>query len=286
MKKRVNAVYFSPTGTTEKTVVSIAEKLSISLNGKVNINKINITSSRVREDKLLFSSEDIVVLGVPVYAGRVPNILLDFLNTINGNMTLGIPIVLYGNRNYDDALIELKKIMENNGFNLVSAGAFIGEHSFSYKLAKGRPDEKDLTVINEFSGKTCELIKRNDLSNKLEVKGEKCYRDYYRPKDTKGKLYDFRKIKPKTDEKCIDCLICAKTCPMESIDFNDVSNISGICIKCGSCIKKCPVGAKYFDDDNYIKHKVELEEEFIHRKEPELFYQTNLSTGRRLSNEI
>ncbi len=91
------------------------------------------------------------------------------------------------------------------------------------------------------------------------------------PKDENGEPIDIRKVKPKTDNDCINCKLCAKLCPMGSIQFEDVTKLNGICIKCGSCIKKCPVEAKYFDDVGYLKHKEELENNFKYRREPELF---------------
>jgi DUF1009 family protein len=90
-------------------------------------------------------------IGVPVYAGRVPNVLLKYLNSIIGNAALAIPVVVYGNRNYDDALIELKDILELKGFKVIGGGAFIGEHAFSRTLANNRPDEKDMDIAREFA---------------------------------------------------------------------------------------------------------------------------------------
>ena len=90
------------------------------------------------------------MLGTPVYAGRVPNVLLPYLNSIEGNEALAIPIVLFGNRNYDDALIELRDILEKDGFHTLAAGAFVGEHSFSRILAKNRPDAQDMDIVSEF----------------------------------------------------------------------------------------------------------------------------------------
>ena len=92
------------------------------------------------------------------------------------------------------------------------------------------------------------------------------------PKDENGDpIKDFRLVKPKTNDDCIDCKLCAEVCPMGSIDFDDVFQIYGVCIKCGACINKCPAQAKYFDDSNYLRHKHELEIAFDRRSEPEIF---------------
>ncbi|WP_461207451.1 flavodoxin family protein [Clostridium sp. DL1XJH146] len=271
MNKRISAMYFSPTGTTSKIVSEISKNISKCLNSEVSVNNIDFTLHKVREKTISFSKEDIVIVGVPVYAGRVPNILLKYLNSIEGNGAKAIVIVVYGNRNYDDALIELKDIMELNEFEVIAAGAFIGEHSFSKILAKDRPDEKDMNIVAQFAEKIGAKIKTNaDIIN-LNVKGNKPYRKYYRPKNKDGLPVDIRKVTPKTNSNCIDCKLCVNVCPMASIDYKNVSKLNGICIKCGACIKKCPVNAKYYDDENYLRHKEELEIEFSNRREPDCF---------------
>lgn len=270
--KKIWSMYFSGTGTTEKTVKKIAQSIGNKLN--LEVCNIDFTSKKAREKKYEFSSEDLVILGTPVIAGRVPNVLLNFLETLKGNGALAVPIVMFGNRNYDDALIELRDISIKDNFTPIGAGAFVGEHSFSTELGKGRPDEEDFKVMEFFSDKIIDNLKNNRYFEKnLWVKGETPYRWYYQPRDSKGNPIDIRKVKPKTDmELCNNCGLCAKLCPMESIKKECVSTVEGICIKCCACIKKCPQGAKYFDDENFIYHKEELEEEFKRRAQNEIFY--------------
>lgn len=271
MKELLNiyAMYFSPTGTAEKTVKGIADNLKIKYDN-TEIKYVDFTKPEIRHIQQSFTIDDLVIFGVPVIAGRVPNVLLKYLNTIKGNNALVVAIVVYGNRNYDDALIELKDILETNDFKVIACGAFIGEHSFSKTLAKDRPDDEDMAAIINFSKQIYDKITKGNF-NTITVKGSKPYRDYYKPKDKNGNPVDIRKVVPKTNENCIDCKICAVVCPMGSIDFDDVTILNGICIKCCACIKKCPTQAKYFDDINYLNHKYELEEEFKSRRDPEIF---------------
>ncbi|EGW39572.1 EFR1 family ferrodoxin [Desulfosporosinus sp. OT] len=271
MNRTANAMYFSPTGTTKKVVSGIIKKISEYIGGETPINYIDFTLPGARTNPVSFSEQDIVIIGVPVYAGRVPNVLLNYLNSIIGNNTLAIPVVVYGNRNYDDALIELKDILESNGFKVIAAGAFIGEHSFSTTLAKNRPDDKDMAVVHDFANLIHSKITLQAEFQTIVVEGNQPYRKHYMPKNKAGSPVDIRKVAPKTNSNCNDCKLCVNVCPMGSIDGEDVSKFKGICIKCGACIKKCPTQAKYYDSEDYLRHKQELEIEFTFRREPELF---------------
>ena len=129
------AVYFSGTGTTERTVTHIAGELARLL--AAPCRSLDFTRPQVRQQELNFCQSDLVVLGTPVYAGRVPNVLLPFLREkVRGGGALAVPVVLFGNRNYDDALMELRDILQQDGFRCVAAGAFVGEHSFSRTLGR------------------------------------------------------------------------------------------------------------------------------------------------------
>ena len=272
MIKNISTLYFSGTGTTKKVVLSLAENLSKKMGESIAISHKDFSLPAGREEAPSFNEDDIVIVGVPVYAGRVPNVLLKYLNSVKGNGALAVAVVLYGNRNYDDGLIELADILQEDGFKVVAAGAFIGEHSFSDILAKNRPDESDMKIVADFAGDIYNKIANNEVFPDLLVTGEKPYRKYYQPKDRYGNPFEFRLITPQTNkETCIDCKLCAEICPMGSISFDDTSVLTGICIKCCACVKGCPVGAKYFDDVNYIKHQKELEEIYAERREPEIF---------------
>ena len=268
---RVTAVYFSATGTTEKVVTAAAALIAEQLGAEYA--EYDFTLPQAREAVPEFSAGELVVFGVPVYAGRIPNLLLPYVKTIQGNGAAGIPIVLFGNRAYDDALIELRDVMQDNGFHTVAAAAFVGEHSFSTVLGAGRPDAEDMEQVREFSelsAQKLDMLAR--FGAPVEVNGAKD-RVYYQPKRTDGKKIDIRKVKPQTADTCDHCGLCAQLCPMGAIDPRDVTSTPGICIKCGACIKKCPKRAKYFDDEGYLYHKRDLEERFSARRaKVELFF--------------
>ncbi|MBR4080016.1 MAG: flavodoxin family protein, partial [Christensenellaceae bacterium] len=125
----IYSVYFSPTGRTKTTVNRVAGRLA-ELFGK-EYREIDYTDAEVRKAGICFSEEDLVVFGMPTYAGRVPNLIMKQMTNIVGNGARCIPVVTFGNRAFDDALIELRDILQRSGMIPVAAGAFVGEHSFS-----------------------------------------------------------------------------------------------------------------------------------------------------------
>ena len=156
--KTVHAVYFSGTGTTEKVVTTLAKDLAERLGAGYEACCFNLPEAR--KQALSFGPEDLAVVGTPVYAGRVPNLLLPYIrDMIHGEGTLAVPVVLYGNRNYDDGLMELRNVLRDNGFCPVSAGAFVGEHSFSRILGAGRPDGEDMALVGELGEKTADKVR-------------------------------------------------------------------------------------------------------------------------------
>ncbi|MBC2575108.1 EFR1 family ferrodoxin [Peptostreptococcus canis] len=271
--KRICVMYFSGTDNTKKVSIGFAESLKKHLGNSLccEISIYNFTPPENRKQMPEFDSNDILVLAVPTIAGRVPNLLLPYLSKIKAKNSLGVPIVTFGNRNFDDSLIELSRLMEEGGCNIIAGGAFIGEHSFSEILAKNRPDQEDFIVLDNFAKKVAQKILSGDYS-RVEIDGEIPFRPYFTPRDRNGNSINFVKIKPVTDtEKCDSCGICAKICPLGSIDKFNFDKIIGKCMKCCACIKKCHTGAKYFDDEGYIYHMKELEDMYFKRKEPKVF---------------
>lgn len=267
----VKAVYFSATDTTKGVVCRIASRIAAQL--RIACTEVDFTLPAARQEPLLFGRDELVVMGTPVYAGRVPNVLLGYLRTMQGKGAWGVPVVVYGNRNYDDALIELRDLMENAGVRTVAAAAFVGEHAFSRLLGAGRPDARDFAKADAFASEVARKIGQAACREEpVVVEGVPFpYRGYYRPRDRHGKAIDILKVKPLVNERCTDCKLCAEVCPMGSISRDHVREYTGICIKCGACIKKCPEHARYYEDQGYLYHQRELEEMYVRRAEPVMF---------------
>lgn len=259
--KNLKILYFSPTSGTKKIVKAIAESIDS------NYEEFDITLPQNRTNSITFSSNDLVIIGMPTYAGRFPRLLHNYIDTITANNTLGVFITTYGNRDYEDALLEQYDIFTSKGFIGLGAATFITEHSSTSKLAIGRPHAEDLKTASDFG---CEIIKRlkeiNSLSdlNSLTLPGSIPYVEKNIPP---------MPFAPETNEKCVTCGICAKHCPTSAIDFSDCRTIDiSKCIKCNSCVKRCPLTAKVMTSEPYKNMQNMLITNFAHNeKSPEIF---------------
>lgn len=235
--KNVKLVYFSPTGTTKKVVHSITRGID-----PENVENIDITRPEARKQSLRITEDELLVIGVPVYMGRVPALIIEWLNTIQAQNTRAVCVVVYGNRTYEDAMLELNNIIMKRGCIPIAGGAFIGEHSFSQPetpTAMGRPDTNDVRHAEEFGRKIREKIESvSSISGLSEVDIPGIYP--YRGDSTLWKV-DFISV----SNGCTSCGVCAENCPTGAIDSENSSIINqDTCITCCACIKNCPEHAR------------------------------------------
>jgi len=269
--ERVTALYFSPTGTTDKVAGTIAEELAAHL--ELPLEQQSFTRPAEREKEYSFTDKDLVLVASPTYAGKLPNkILPDFQGKLHGNGALAVPVVTFGNRSYDNSLAELCAVLEANGFRTVAAGAFVCRHAFTDELAYGRPGWSDSFEMKQFAKKVSDKVKcLTDMPDPVQVPGDAAA-PYYVPKGTDGQPAKFLKAKPKTDiSRCSQCGACARFCPMGAIDPKDAAQVPGTCIKCHACVRKCTKQAKYFDDPAFLSHRAMLEQQFADPKDNEVF---------------
>ena len=143
---QVYAVYFSATGNTRKVTTTLANALAVSFDVPLEVRDFTLPAAR--EEAYEFAAGDLVVFGMPTYAGKLPNKLLDFVKSgFHGNGALAVPVVTFGNRSFDNSLAELCACLEGDGFHTIGAGAFACRHAFTDALANGRPDSDDMAEL-------------------------------------------------------------------------------------------------------------------------------------------
>ena len=258
---KVTAVYFSPTGNTRLAARTLAKELSTSLG--IPWGEIDITLPSGRGETYSFAADELAVFASPTYAGRLPNKMQPtFASDFRGDATAAVPIVLFGNRSFQDALSELGVLLRQNGFVPVGGASLVSEHVFSDKLAQGRPNADDLSALAEFAHHLAGKLTASQKPEPVFLPGNDPVGPYYTPLGTDGLPAKFLKAVPKTTDACTNCGKCAAVCPMGSIVPDHCGEMQGVCIKCQACIKVCPVGAKYFDDPAFLSHVAMLEQNY------------------------
>lgn len=262
--KRINVLYFSPTGGTEKIARLAAGELAAKLG--VEQTFIDFTRPESRQTEYRFQPDDLLVMASPVYAGRLPNKLMpEYKAKIFGNGAPAVPICVFGNRSPDEALRELILLLEGNGFRIAGGAALAGRHAFSDKVGEGRPDEEDLAELADFAANIAEKLAGEDLP--LLDMDRSGIGPYYTPLKQDGTPAKFLKAKPLTDwGKCSRCGACVRACPMGSIDPSTMEAV-GLCVKCQACVRKCTRRAKYFEDGDFLSHVAMLEQNYTRRAE-------------------
>lgn len=255
---KVYSVFFSATFSTKKIIREIVKQL-----GYDNI-EYDITNN-IPEETIQLRSDELLVVGIPVYSGRVPEMAIEKLNRIKGNNTPAVIVCVYGNRDFDDALIELRDIVRANGFVPFSGAAVIAQHSMLPQIAENRPDDKDMLLIDDFAAKVKDTIvslASLDSSLNLCVKGNKPYRQRQNIP-----------IHPSANNLCNKCGTCARLCPAGAISLESPQKTDkNKCISCSRCIVVCPQKARNFRGLLYKLASWKFKKNFSARKELSFFY--------------
>ncbi len=224
----VYTITFSPTGGTQKVTNCLVQVFG------PEIQEIDLTNPATDFGSFLLNAEDICVVSVPSFGGRVPGPAISRLSNMNANGARAVLVAVYGNRAYEDTLLELKDTLVKAGFHCVAAVAAVAEHSIIHQFASGRPDQEDLEELDRFAHRIKEAIETGTAPDSVHVPGNTPYREY-----------NGVPLKPKAGKNCTSCGLCAEKCPVGAIPVDNPSRTDAeACISCMRCVSICPAQAR------------------------------------------
>ena len=244
---------FSPTGGTEKVVAALTAPW-----GKT-ARDIDLTARQTDFFKIAFCPEDVVVIAVPSYGGRVPGLAAERIRQVHGNDAKAVIVAVYGNRAYEDTLVELEDLAREAGFVVVAAVAAVAEHSIQRRVAKGRPDAEDRSVLEGYGKTILQRLQNGTAGPASPIPGNRPYK-----KTGSGGPVPF------PGENCTQCGRCAERCPAGAIDKAAVADPAR-CIGCMRCVADCPQQARALSTERLAAVTAMLERVCVGRKECELY---------------
>lgn len=249
-------VVFSPTGGTQKIADAITEEWGN------HIDRVDLSNAKMDFSKVSFEESDVVLAAVPSYGGRVPELALKRLRQIHGNRARCILVCVYGNRAYEDTLVELQDVAEECGFRVTAAITAVAEHSIMHQYAAGRPDAQDIEELHDFAKRIQGKLENKDtISRALEIPGN-------RPYKKAGGVG----LVPKADKECVGCGLCAEGCPAQAISKDAVRTAdSEKCISCMRCVVRCPKSARKVNGAVVSAVALAIKKACSEKKENELF---------------
>lgn len=222
--KTITVVYFSPTGGTRKAAMNLASAMA------EDVREVDLCNV---EEEYVFGPEDVALVAMPVFGGRIPGFAAERLVHMKGSKAVAVTAAVYGNRAFEDALAELNDCLKAQGFKIGASAALLAEHSMVRDIAAGRPDGKDAEEMKAFAGRICEKLETADWKEPA-VPGNRPYRDWKQ-----------MPVVPSVNEDCTACGVCAAQCPSGAIPAEAPDTTKpDKCILCMRCVSVCPSRAR------------------------------------------
>lgn len=223
----IHQITFSPTGGTRRVSDYICE----GIDAKPLVTDLCVKEEQIRLPDI--HEEDLVIIAMPVFAGRVPALAVERLKRIQSNHAKCAVVAVYGNRAYDDALLEMQDVATEMGFRVVAAVSAVAEHSIARVYAAGRPDAEDRKELAAFGAAIINKAEGMDVYKPLALPGNRPYRA--------SNVRPF----PTADERCTGCGTCQELCPADAIPADNIRNINkDACTSCMRCLSVCPTQAR------------------------------------------
>ena len=275
-RRTLYTIYFSPTGGTKKVADIVSRALSNEReNGGWEMKEIDLSPAGTDYSQYHFTREDICIVAAPSFGGRVPGLVLERLKEMEGGHAKTILAAVYGNRAFEDTLLELEDTLVLAGFDCKAAVAAVAEHSIMHQFGQGRPDAEDEKELAGFAARIRERLEKESGGQEEAagvLQGEQTGRIPGLPGNRPYREYGGVPFKPEADKSCTGCGLCAKECPAGAILAEKPSSVDKEkCISCMRCISVCPRHARDLNRLVLFAASQKMKKACSGRKKNELF---------------
>lgn len=218
-------IFFSPTGGTRNAADAITANWP-------QAKPIDLSVPDTDYSAITLEPDALALIALPVFGGVAPQLVLDRLAQIHGNGAKCVLAAVYGNRAYDNTLVQMEDTAVAAGFQVIAAISAVAEHSIFRQYASGRPNAEDVRTLAGFGSRVLEKA-LSGASDTPTFPGE-------RPYKTSG-----NNLFPSAFADCTGCGLCAEKCPAQAISPDNFRATDKTrCIGCMRCVAICPAHAR------------------------------------------
>lgn len=222
-----------------------------------------ISMSKALKENKFEVTEDVIGFIYPVHYAGIPIVVNEFISKLRINENAYIFVIgVTGGGGADTSFNQINNLLPNK---LKISNFCTIKYISNYTRASRNPTEqraKDAIKENESKLMNfIESLRKREIKEKYFKWGignleYNIWKDYYKSKDKKFNV----------NEKCVNCKMCEKVCPVDNIIIeNNKPKWSGECTDCMACINICPkeainIGKSTINKNRYLNPYIKREE--------------------------